>query len=167
MIHMIACFPVITLFTQLEHSVTEIPDWGLWKVNKQNCFCGTNSSSVSRCTYLDAIMDTSAIVSMSISVCICVNEWKYIYVCVCVCVCAHSVMVTVTENEQLPQVKILDEIVCISHSANTLGKGMNQTILYPIYGGCRIHWLLLCKGVRLPLTSVLEMTLNNLMMRFK
>ena len=29
------------------------------------------------------------------------------------------------------RVQILDEAVCISHSANTLGKGMNQTILPP------------------------------------
>ena len=31
--------------------------------------------------------------------------------------------------------------------------------------GCRIHWLLLCRGVRHPPTSILDMTLNNLMMR--
>ena len=33
--------------------------------------------------------------------------------------------------------------------------------------GCRIHRLLLCRGVRHPPTSVLDMTLNNLMVRFQ
>ena len=33
---------------------------------------------------------------------------------------------------------------------------------------CRIHWLHLCRGVRPPpITSVLDMTLNNLMVRFQ
>ena len=32
----------------------------------------------------------------------------------------------------------------------------------PVGWGCRIHRLLLCRGVRLPPTSVLDMTLNNL-----
>ena len=31
--------------------------------------------------------------------------------------------------ERVSQVLNLDEAVCISHSANTLGKGMNPTIL--------------------------------------
>ena len=31
--------------------------------------------------------------------------------------------------------------------------------------GCRIHWLHLCRGVRPPPTSVLDMTLNSLMVR--
>ena len=30
--------------------------------------------------------------------------------------------------------QILDEDVCISHSATTLGKGMNPTILFPVMG---------------------------------
>ena len=33
--------------------------------------------------------------------------------------------------------------------------------------GCRIHWLHLCSGVRLPQMIVLDMTLNNLMVRFQ
>ena len=33
--------------------------------------------------------------------------------------------------------------------------------------GCRIHRLLLCRGVRPPPTSVLDMTLNNLMVKFQ
>ena len=38
----------------------------------------------------------------------------------------------------------------------------------PVSWGCRIHWLLLCRGVGLlPQTSVLDMTLNNLMVRFQ
>ena len=31
--------------------------------------------------------------------------------------------------------------------------------------GCRIHRLHLCRGVRLPPTSVLDMTLNNVMVK--
>ena len=42
--------------------------------------------------------------------------------------------------DTVTQVQILDEIVCISHSANTLGKGMPPTILpCPVGWGCRIH----------------------------
>ena len=38
----------------------------------------------------------------------------------------------------------------------------------PVGWGCRIHRLLLCRGVRPPPpTSVLDMTLNNLMVRFQ
>ena len=35
------------------------------------------------------------------------------------------------EMDMVTQVQILDKAVCISHSANTLGKGMNPTILSP------------------------------------
>ena len=37
----------------------------------------------------------------------------------------------------------------------------------PVGWGCRIHWLHLCRGIRSTLTSVLDMTLNNLMVRFQ
>ena len=38
----------------------------------------------------------------------------------------------------------------------------------PVSWGCRIHWLPLCRGVwPPPPTSVLDMTLNNLMVRFQ
>ena len=36
----------------------------------------------------------------------------------------------------------------------------------PVSWGCRIHWLLQCRGVRPPM-SALDMTLNNLMVRFQ
>ena len=39
--------------------------------------------------------------------------------------------------------------------------------LCPVGWGCRIHRLLLCRGVRPPQTSVLDMTLNNPMVRFQ
>ena len=35
----------------------------------------------------------------------------------------------------------------------------------PVSWGCRIHWLHLCYGVRPPPTTVLDMTLNNLLAR--
>ena len=38
---------------------------------------------------------------------------------------------------------------------------------YPVTWGCRIHWLHLGRGVRPLLTSVLDMTLNNLMVWFQ
>ena len=41
------------------------------------------------------------------------------------------------------QVQILDEAVCISLHANTLGKSS------PIDWACRIHQLHLCRGIRL------------------
>ena len=37
----------------------------------------------------------------------------------------------------------------------------------PVSWGCRIHWRHLCRGVNPPITSVLDMTLNNLMVRFQ
>ena len=42
-----------------------------------------------------------------------------------------------------------------------------RVILCPVGWGCRIHRLLLCRGVRHPSTSVLDIILNNLMVRFK
>ena len=43
----------------------------------------------------------------------------------------------------------------------------SENTLCPVGWGCRIHRLLLCRGVRPPPTSVLDMTLNNLMVRFQ
>ena len=40
------------------------------------------------------------------------------------------------------QVQILDETVCISCSANTLGKGMNSIILPLVIGNSRADWAL-------------------------
>ena len=53
------------------------------------------------------------------------------------------------------RVQILNKVVCISHSTNTLWKGMNPTILPPAMSdlvgwGCRIHRLHLCRGEKLP-----------------
>ena len=44
---------------------------------------------------------------------------------------------------------------------------LNSVIVCPVGWGCRIHRLHLCRGVRFPPTSVLHMTLNNLMVRFQ
>ena len=38
------------------------------------------------------------------------------------------------EMDTVTQVQILDETDCISHSTNTLGKGMNPIILPPAMG---------------------------------
>ena len=40
-------------------------------------------------------------------------------------------MVIVEEMDTATRVQILDETDCISHSTNTLGKGMNPIILLP------------------------------------
>ena len=42
--------------------------------------------------------------------------------------------VMVTEMDTVARVQILDETCCISHSTNTLGKGMNPIILPPAMG---------------------------------
>ena len=42
---------------------------------------------------------------------------------------ACRVMVIVVESSTVTRVQILDEAICISHSTNILGKGMNTTIL--------------------------------------
>ena len=38
------------------------------------------------------------------------------------------------DMDTVTRVQILDETDCISHSTNTLGKGMNQNILSPAMG---------------------------------
>ena len=49
-----------------------------------------------------------------------------------------------------------------------LSKMVSKQFSCLVSWGCRIHWLHLCRGVRPPpLTSVLDMTLNNLMVRFQ
>ena len=47
---------------------------------------------------------------------------------------ARGVMVIVVGNGHGARVQILDEADCISHSTNTLGKGMNPIILPPAMG---------------------------------
>ena len=47
---------------------------------------------------------------------------------------AGGVMVIVVGNGPTTRVQILDEADCISHSTNTLGKGMNPIILPPAMG---------------------------------
>ena len=55
--------------------------------------------------------------------------WNLINLCAC------GVMVIVAGNgHRATQVQILDETDCISHSTNTLGKGMNPIILPPAMG---------------------------------
>ena len=48
--------------------------------------------------------------------------------CMCVCLCVLNNMY------KKYIVQILDETDCISHSTNTLGKGMNPIILPPAMG---------------------------------
>ena len=47
---------------------------------------------------------------------------------------ARSVMVTAYKMHMVTQVQISGEAVSISHSSNTLGKGMNPIILPPAMG---------------------------------
>ena len=47
---------------------------------------------------------------------------------------ARGVMVIVVGMDTATRVQILDETDCISHSTNTLGKGMNPIILSPAMG---------------------------------
>ena len=47
---------------------------------------------------------------------------------------ARGVMVIVVRNNMATGVQTLDENDCISHSSNTLGKGMNPIILPPAMG---------------------------------
>ena len=42
---------------------------------------------------------------------------------------ARGVMVIVVGNDTTTRVQILDETDCISHSTNTLGKGMNPAMV--------------------------------------
>ena len=55
---------------------------------------------------------------------------------------ACGVMVIVVGNGHNDRVQILDEADCISHSTNTLGKGMNLIILPPAMGNGRTDWVL-------------------------
>ena len=47
---------------------------------------------------------------------------------------ARGVIVIVVEMNTATRVQILDETDCISHSTNTLGKGMNPISLPPAMG---------------------------------
>ena len=48
--------------------------------------------------------------------------------------CIKCVIVIVVGNEHATRVQILDLTDCISHSTNTLGKGMNPIVLPPAMG---------------------------------
>ena len=58
----------------------------------------------------------------------------YVYVFTCVFIYTRGVMVIVVGNGHGDTSSILDETDCISHSTNTLGKGMNPIILPPAMG---------------------------------
>ena len=47
---------------------------------------------------------------------------------------ACGVMVIIIGNDTVIQVHIPDQASCVSHSTNTLGKGMNPIILPPAMG---------------------------------
>ena len=47
---------------------------------------------------------------------------------------ARDLIVIVEKMDTVTRVQILDETDCISHSTNTLGKGMNPIILPPAMG---------------------------------
>ena len=49
-------------------------------------------------------------------------------------------MVSSKEMDTVTQVQILDETDCISHSTNTLGKGMNPIILLQLWINSRAVW---------------------------
>ena len=59
----------------------------------------------------------------------------------------------------------------VSHCSNALREKheyiSSHSQFCPVGWGDRIHRLLLCRGVRPPPTSVLDMTLNNLIVRFQ
>ena len=76
---------------------------------------------------------------------------------------SHQIWLTKLETPTTEKMFFLKSIsrsfmiyfVCIS----------SQFFLCPVGWGCRIHWLHFCWGVRPPPTIVMDMTLNNLMVR--
>ena len=75
----------------------------------------------------------------------------------------HDRIRTLEENETYKYLGILEADII----KQVQMKDMIRKECCPVSWGCRIHRLLLCRGVRLPLTSVLIMTVNNLMVRFQ
>ena len=75
----------------------------------------------------------------------CVRVFVFIYMNVDLCQHvggAFDVLVIVKEMDTVTRVQILDETDCISHSTNTLGKGMNPVILPPPRVNSRTDWVL-------------------------
>ena len=54
----------------------------------------------------------------------------------------HGLTVTVDLNGQGKRILILNNAVCISQSANNLGRGMNLIILPPAKDKCKKDWAL-------------------------
>ena len=59
--------------------------------------------------------------------------WLYIYIYIYIVFGGMSGVIF-PEMEMETMVQTQDKVVCISHSANTLGKGMNSTILSSTIG---------------------------------
>ena len=57
------------------------------------------------------------------------------FICVCVCVhpqwCPRSNILPSKKMDTVTRVQILDETFCILRNINTIGKGVNPTILFP------------------------------------
>ena len=73
--------------------------------------------------------------------------YMYVFKCSYVCKWAHlilpsicsvldilGVMIAVVKMGTVIQVQTLDEAVCVSHSVNAIGEGMNTAILCPALG---------------------------------
>ena len=82
----------------------------------------------------------------------------------------RSVAVQLVENSY--QWDLTSYFLAISHHIPRYLYHIYILVIFLLYlaqsaGGCRIHRLHLYRGVRRPLTGILNMTLNNLMIRFQ
>ena len=64
-------------------------------------------------------------------------------------------------------VPAVDDSTNTRNSTSISLENLPRDMARPFSWACRIHGLLLCRGVRLPPTSLLDMTLNNLMVRLQ
>ena len=60
-----------------------------------------------------------------------------------------------------------NDLIVMAKIQLSLHRNATQSINCPVSWGCRIHQLLLCRWVKHPSTNILNMTLNNLMVRFQ
>ena len=70
-------------------------------------------------------------------------------------------------NRFMPFPKVKSEIQKVFALGWPIPLIMTLIFISPFGWGCRVHWLHLCRGVTPPPMSVLDMTLNSLMVRSK
>ena len=97
-----------------------------------------------------------------------VNTWKHLTVCKQIIISKRNCSYWIEISETIQLCANKQNKTKNKQKTNKQTNKTTTTTTCPVGWGCRIHRLLLCRGVRpLPPTSVLDMTINNQIVRLQ